>query len=257
MIIVDSTQTNIAHNNQLDYSYTPEFQYQHNNPYHNRLSQFNSFVLRDNDGEKFLGHWNADFFKKNAPLVVEIGTGYGHFMMKYTQDHPHINYVGLDYRFKRSYQLACKLSGLEHQNFCYLRAKGERIHYLFSENEVDTLLYYFPDPWPKTRHNKKRLFQTPFLKACLQVLKPGGRIYIKTDHDEYFQWMKKHFSKFQESTMTSNKQLTLLCQSEDLYTDFSDHQFPELTQYQTKFEKIFLSKNIKIKSMVLECKLMN
>ena len=114
------------------------------------------------------------------------------FMQAYCLEHPQYNFVGIDYRFKRSYALAKKLSELPHEekNFCLLRAKGERVAHIFGKNEVDRLFYFFPDPWPKTRHHKKRLFQAPFLEEVQKVLKPGGEICIKTDHDGYAEWMQ-------------------------------------------------------------------
>jgi tRNA (guanine-N7-)-methyltransferase len=147
----------------------------------------------------------------------------------------------MDYRFKRSFQLAAKLEMLLHRNFKYLRGKGERVHFLFNENEVDQIFYFFPDPWPKTRHHKKRLFQQPFLEICHQVLKPGGKLMIKTDHDGYAKWMNDVIEK--QSLFKLNMKST------DLREEFPEHF---LASYKTKFEKIFLQQGIKIKAFELE-----
>ena len=174
----------------VDHTYLKNFKYKTDNPYHDRLEEFDNFVFRNSQAENFAGIWNQSVFKKIAPLYVEVGVGYGHFMMDFCEQNPEINYVGLDYRFKRSFNLAKKLSTHPTKNFRYLRAKGERLHYIFSENEVDVLFFFFPDPWPKTRQNKKRLFQKPFLEICHKILKPNGKIFIKTDHDDYATWME-------------------------------------------------------------------
>jgi len=227
----------------VDYSFKESFTYKHDNPYHDRLGVFDQFVLRDNDAEIHKGMWNQNVFKKDAPLFLEIGSGAGHFMMDYCQNNPSHHFVGLDYRFKRSFQLAKKLSLIENKNFRYLRAKGERIEHIFSENELDGIFYFFPDPWPKTRHHKKRLIQRPFLESALKTLKPSGTFYIKTDHDDYAQWMEKEilsFGKFE-----------IELKSIDHRNEFPDHF---LSQYTTGFEKIFLEKGIKIKSFVLRPK---
>lgn len=227
--------------NEKDHLFNPDFKYKHDNPYHDRLAIFDEFVLRDDEGEANQGDWNRSIFKNNHPLEVEIGTGYGHFMMDHTQKNPGINFVGMDHRFKRSYHLAKKLNQLEHKNFRYLRARGERLSFLFGENEVSTLYYFFPDPWPKKRHWKKRLFQKKFLDDAHRILPPGGKIQVKTDHDGYFEWMRdelKDETRFKVSMIST-----------DLRAEYPEHF---LASFCTKFEKIFLEKNIKIKAMTLE-----
>lgn len=234
-----------------DHSFNPDFQYKHDNPYHNKLKIFDEFVLRDKEGEELKGQWVQKCFSNNAALDVEIGTGYGHFMQEYSADNPERNFVGLDYRFKRSFNLAKRLSKIKNKNFRYLRAKGERINFIFNESEIDKLFYFFPDPWPKRRHHKKRLIQENFLKGCIKTIKPDGYFIIKTDHDEYFEWMLKVFNKFQGA---HGKQFIEEFKSFDLYGSGEDNV---LSQYQTKFEKIFLKKKIPIKALILKCKSVN
>ena len=53
-----------------------------------------------------------------------------------------------------------------------------------------------PDPWPKAKHHRRRLFQEPFLNAVVRVLKPGGEFLFKTDHEEYFEWSEEHLAAF-------------------------------------------------------------
>jgi tRNA (guanine-N7-)-methyltransferase len=223
-----------------NYCYRPDFKYTHDNPYHDKLAIFDAFVLRDEEAESNVGQWNARVFKNDRPLEVEIGTGYGEFMMEYSQNNPDKNFIGLDHRFKRSYGVATKLAKLEHQNFRYLRARGERLEFMFGESEVESVFYFFPDPWPKNRHHKKRLFQKPFLDACHKILRPGGTLFVKTDHDGYYEWMLEHLAQ--------EKRFEILLQSRDLRNEFPQHF---LSQYTTKFEKIFLSQGTLIKSVVL------
>lgn len=234
-----------------DHSFNPDFQYKHKNPYHDKLQIFDEFVLRDKEGEDLKGSWTQKCFGNSLPLDVEIGTGYGHFMQEYSIDNPDRNFVGLDYRFKRSFHLAKRLSKMENKNFRYLRAKGERLHFLFGQDEIDKLYYFFPDPWPKRRHHKKRLIQENFLKNCIQTIKPDGFFIIKTDHDGYFQWMLDVFEKFQGA---DGKKFIENFKSFDLYKSNEENV---LSKYQTKFEKIFLKKQIPIKALILQCKSVN
>jgi len=229
----------------LNRTYQESFDYKHNNPYHDRLSQFSDFVLRDKEAEKLKGCWRESAFKNEfSKLVVEVGSGYGQFMIDYSQEHPDVNFIGLDYRFKRSFQLARKLSKLPHQNFKYLRAKGERLSFLFDSNEVDQLFYFFPDPWPKQRHHKKRLFQKPFLQDCKKVLKKNGALFVKTDHDEYFDWMIKMLEK------NTDLNFSLIAKTYDLHND-QNEDLEILRTYQTKFEKLFISQGKKIKALLI------
>lgn len=228
----------------VDYSFKEGFQYKHDNPYHDRLEGYSDFVMRDQEAEVHQGKWNSEVFKKEGELFLEIGSGAGHFMIDYCHDHPTHNFVGLDYRFKRSFQLAKKLSTIENKNFRYLRAKGERVEFIFAESELDGLFYFFPDPWPKTRHHKKRLLQKPFLESAYKALKPGGIFYIKTDHDGYAEWMAEEIAKVTDL-------YDVILESKDLRVEYPEHF---LAKYTTGFEKIFLSQGIKIKAFVLKSK---
>ncbi|MEX0797895.1 MAG: tRNA (guanosine(46)-N7)-methyltransferase TrmB [Bacteriovoracaceae bacterium] len=226
--------------NEKDFAFKQDFKYKHDNPYHDKLGLFDHFVLRDDEGERHRGNWSQEVFKNDNELAVEIGTGFGHFMMDYTQKNPSENFVGLDHRFKRSFHLARKLEKLEHKNFRYLRARGERLHHLFGESEISKLFYFFPDPWPKNRHHKKRLFQKTFLDIAHQTIRPQGEFLIKTDHDGYFEWM---LDELKDETRLKIQMVT-----HDLKKEFPDHF---LASFETKFEKIFIKKGIKIKAMVL------
>jgi len=227
----------------VDHSYSADFLYRYRNSYSDKLKDFDAFVFRDNEAEKFSGKWNELVFKNNSPICLEIGTGFGYFMIDYCENHPTENFVGLDYRFKRSFTLAKKLNNLKYRNFSYLRAKGERIEFIFGESEVSKIFYFFPDPWPKNKHHKKRLFQEPFLQAAYKILRPGGQIFVKTDHLGYAEWMKEVIAK--------NSDFNLLLESYNLRTEHPEHF---LTKNITKFEKIFIAQGKKINAFVLETK---
>ncbi len=223
-----------------DRVYSEVFQYTHKNPYHQKLAQFDDFVLRDEQPEEFQSVWNRDIFKRRAPLHLEIGPGYGHFMFEYASQNPHINFVGMDLRFKRGFRLAKKLASIPHRNFRFLRARAERMQWIFGESELDRIFCFFPDPWPKKRHHKKRLFQLPFLRAAHRVLRPGGCLLIKTDHAGYAEWMIEKIK--------SQAWFQVKFQTFDLWKDGLGHS---LARFQTKFEKIFLQQGTPIKAFEL------
>ncbi|MBT3236041.1 MAG: tRNA (guanosine(46)-N7)-methyltransferase TrmB [Bdellovibrionales bacterium] len=228
----------------VEKSYSSDFKYTHKNPYHGRLESFDDFVLTDHSAEGFRGSWCRDVFKRSAPIYLEIGSGYGHFMLDHCRRFPEVNFIGLDYRFKRSHALAKQLDRISDRSFRYLRAKGERISFLFAPGELDRIYYFFPDPWPKTRQRKKRLFNTHFLPLAHQALRDGGEIYIKTDHREYFDQMLKvvlEHSDLFEITLSST----------DLRSEYSEHF---LCSFVTKFEQIFLEQQLPINALVLKAR---
>ena len=216
------------------------FEYTHKNPYHYKLGQWEEFVLRDKACEQHRGRWNTDIFKREAPLYLEVGSGYGHFMLEYTEQNPQVNFVGMDFRFKRGFHLAQKLARHPHQNFRYLRARGERLRWIFGESELQGLFCFFPDPWPKRRHHKKRLLQIPFLQTAYHILRPGGQLWIKTDHQEYAQWMAQ--------ILREQSFFDLKLETFDLQREHPRHF---LAGFQTKFEKIFLRQGIPTKAFEL------
>ncbi|MBF0208305.1 MAG: tRNA (guanosine(46)-N7)-methyltransferase TrmB [Oligoflexia bacterium] len=265
--------------NQLGRAFTTDFQYGHSghsNPYNQRMALYDDFVLCDHCSEQNPGRWNSEVFKRTAPLHLEIGSGYGEFMINFCAQNPHINFVGLDYRFKRSFQVARKLSltgagTAIAENppgfFRFLRAKGERISFIFAENEVDVIYLFFPDPWPKNRHHKKRLLQRSFLENACKVLRPGGLIYIKTDHDGYYQWMLDSIFKFDHMRIlfstcdlwgTFDTLSVLSAAGSTANCNFAQQEHLSFLRWtKTKFEEIFLQQNIKIKAIVLQSGLDN
>tara|TARA_R110000868_G_scaffold155691_7_gene382240 strand:- start:1651 stop:2346 length:696 start_codon:yes stop_codon:yes gene_type:complete len=230
----------------MDHTFQEHFKYTHRNPYHDKLTEFGDFLLRDEDSELNRGQWNEKVFGREGSLCAEIGSGYGHFMMDYCENNPSVNFVGMDFRFKRTFYLAKKLAAHPTKNFRYLRARGERLKFIFGESEVDHMFYFFPDPWPKKRHHKKRLFQQPFIEAAHHVMKPGATLWIKTDHDGYAEWMQEFMNKPEAQALFDCKMHT-----QDLHAEQSEHF---LASFKTKFEKIFLAQGTKIKAFELVSK---
>lgn len=219
----------------------PGFTYSGRNPYKQKLEQHSEFVFQNENSENYQGKWNDVVFTHDRPLHLEIGAGYGEFMLQYCQENPDVNYVGMDFRFKRTYQLSQKLDQVESKNFRYLRAKAERLPFIFGENELTEIYFFFPDPWPKKRHHKKRLFQESFLENCYKTLGPQKKVYIKTDHDHYFGSML--------DCLKNQSYFNIKFQTFDLWND-SNHPF--LCSFTTKFEKIFVRQGVPIKALVLE-----
>ena len=119
--------------------------------------------------------------------TLEIGSGHGDFLVNYARNFPERFCLGLDLitqRVEKSRKKACRENLL---NCLFLKARAEEFLKCqspeFLWNEVIIL---YPDPWPKTKHHKNRLFQIDFLTQLAKVVVPGAKIHFETDHVEYF-----------------------------------------------------------------------
>ena len=130
----------------------------------------------------------SKIFGNQHPLELEIGTGKGYFLTHAALQNPMHNYLGIE--IHRKY-LKKALDRVEKRPLPNVRLiYGEAFHFMeaFLPRECLTGLHiYFPDPWPKKRHHKRRLFSPEFLQLAHRVLKPGGLMLIATDHQDYWE----------------------------------------------------------------------
>lgn len=132
----------------------------------------------------------AVMFPVEQPLEVELGSGDGSFLAHHAAEHPERNFIGVERLKGRIYKLD-KLGvrmGLENLRLMRIEI-GYFVQYLLPPGSVRAFHIYFPDPWPKKRHHKNRLFQDAFMPHAAAALAPGGVIYLRTDNLEYFEQM--------------------------------------------------------------------
>ena len=130
-----------------------------------------------------------ELFGNDQPVEMEIGMGKGTFLTEQAKARPGVNFFGIEWaRWYWRYA-----SDRLRRNGC-LNARTIRAEASFFLTEfvpdasLSVLHIYFPDPWPKARHHKRRLIQEPFLLQVERVLVPGGgRLQVVTDHQEYFE----------------------------------------------------------------------
>ncbi len=129
-------------------------------------------------------------FSRSAPLIVEIGFGMGASLLAMAEAHPQINYIGIEVHRAGLGRLAADLH--DHQINNVRIAPYDAVEVLNTCVEAGSLSgvqIFFPDPWPKKRHHKRRLIQTEFISHVLTRLKPGGFIHCATDWEAYAQHM--------------------------------------------------------------------
>ncbi|HVX10971.1 MAG TPA: tRNA (guanosine(46)-N7)-methyltransferase TrmB [Pirellulales bacterium] len=132
--------------------------------------------------------WQAEsLFGRSAPLEVEVGTGKGLFLSSAAAGCPAHDFLGIEVAQKYARHAASRLAKRELGNACVVHGDALRV---FRERFPDAALtavhVYFPDPWWKARHKKRRVMNAGFLADIERTLAPGGRLHFWTDVEEYF-----------------------------------------------------------------------
>lgn len=129
-------------------------------------------------------------FGDQRPLYAEIGFGNGEALASMAARHPEHDYLGIEVHRPGIGRLLQRLAREGLDNVRLLRHDAvEVLAQALPEASLAGLYVLFPDPWPKTRHHKRRLIQPPFLALAARVLAPGGRLHLATDWADYAQWM--------------------------------------------------------------------
>lgn len=132
----------------------------------------------------------AALFAREAPCHLEIGFGMGDALLEMAQRHPENNYLGIEVH----------LPGIGHLLDGMAKAELENIRVCTSDAvpilaqrlpaaSLDAVYIFFPDPWPKKKHHKRRLIQPSFIDYLSRVLKPGGLLHLATDWENYAEHM--------------------------------------------------------------------
>ncbi len=133
------------------------------------------------------------------PLELEIGSGKGTFVLNQAKATPGVDYIGIEWAKQFWRYAADRIRRHGIINVKMVRAEaGFFVRNYVADGVFRQVHIYFPDPWPKKRHHKRRLFQTPFLRELHRVLQPDGQIRIATDHVDYFAWMEEHAANVTE-----------------------------------------------------------
>jgi len=145
-----------------------------------------------------LARW-FDADRRDQPMELEIGSGKGTFAVTYAAARPEVNLIGLEWAgaYWRYAADRCRRHGLNQVRLVQAEAAMFVRQYVPDHCFRQVHLYH-PDPWPKTRHHKRRLIQQPFLSELHRVLQPcdshdpqRGLVRITTDHADYFAWIEQ------------------------------------------------------------------
>lgn len=173
--------------------------------------------------EEAKGHWH-EVFGNDHPIHIEVGSGKGRFITGMAAQNPHINYIGIDIQLSVLSYALDKVLEADLPNVKLLLVDGSSLTNYFADGEVDLMYLNFSDPWPKKRHEKRRLTYKGFLDTYKQILPENGEIHFKTDNRGLFEYSLASFSQYGMLL----KQVWL-----DLHA--SDYEGNVMTEYEEKF----------------------
>ena len=135
-------------------------------------------------------------FPKSQPIVMEVGYGMGEATWQIAKANPGINYLGVEVHMPGVGKLMARLDEYELTNVRLIeRDVFEVLYYMVKGSSLDGVHLFFPDPWPKKRHFKRRIVNERFLADVSAKLKPGGYLHIATDWVPYAEWIKEVFAQ--------------------------------------------------------------
>lgn len=200
------------------------------NKYMYKLLEFPEYIIFDSEKMKSKkGKWK-EFFNNSNPVAVEIGTGSGNFMKALAERNPNKNFIGLELRFKRLWLSADKCKKIGLKNVALLRKRGEELEEFLDRDEIDEMYINFPDPWEG--NEKNRLIQERLFKTLEIIMKKSGKLFFKTDHDQYYLDVLDCVDKLEN--------FSILYHTNDLHNSEKAE-----TNIKTEFEQLFLNKHKK------------
>jgi tRNA (guanine-N7-)-methyltransferase len=140
--------------------------------------------------ENIRGTW-AGHFQNPNPIVLELACGKGEYSLGLAELYPNKNFIGVDVKGNRLWVGSKKATQHNLKNVAFLRSQIERLTEFFATEEVDEIWITFPDPQLRTSKAKKRLTHPRFLRLYYEILKPQGKIHLKTDSPDLYHFTKK------------------------------------------------------------------
>ncbi|GAB3423890.1 tRNA (guanosine(46)-N7)-methyltransferase TrmB [Niabella aquatica] len=179
------------------------------------------------------GNWHQHF-NNDHPIVLELACGKGEYAFGLGQLFPQQNAIGVDIKGNRLWVGAKKALQNNLSNVAFLRAQIEGLTQYFAGGEVDEIWITFPDPQLRYSKAKKRLTHPRFLRIYQQVLKPGGKIHLKTDSPDLYRFTKEVIGMYH---------CNLLADIDDLY---QQEDRPEALKLKTHYEALDIAQSSRI-----------
>jgi tRNA (guanine-N7-)-methyltransferase len=155
------------------------------------LEQLAPFLLQDSEAASTAALRWDEVFESDRPVELEIGCGKGGFLIAAAAERPQHNFLGLEIDRALYFYIASRLAKRNLTNARVACADAKMfVRDRVATGSIETLHVYFPDPWWKKRHHKRRLWTPDFAEQCVRILRIGGRLHIATDVGEYYEAMR-------------------------------------------------------------------
>ena len=133
---------------------------------------------------------DALFGRRDSAKIIEIGFGMGETTAAIAHAQPERDFLGIEVHSPGVGSLLKNIQGLGLQNVRVVQHDAvEVLHHMIADDSLDGVHIFFPDPWHKKRHHKRRLIQAGFVELLAGKLKPGGYLHVATDWQEYAEWV--------------------------------------------------------------------
>ena len=170
----------------------------------------------------------ASLFNNPNPVELELGAGDGSFLLRHAAANPNVNFIGVERLLGRLRKIDRKGLRLHLSNLRAIRLEASYLlEWMVPRASLRAIHVYFPDPWPKRRHWKRRLVNPRFAYLAALALAPGGRLYVRTDHASYFQQMSD-VGNAQPALSPVAEPPELLAITTDFEADFNRDGIPTL-----------------------------
>ena len=137
---------------------------------------------------QFPGWQSPQIFSNDHPVCIEYCSGNGAWIADKAQKYPHINWVGVEYKFSRVQKIWGHIQRQHLENLFIINGEAlEATETYFPASSIAGVYINFPDPWPKRRHAKKRLMRMPFATELARILQPEAKLVFVTDNEQYSQ----------------------------------------------------------------------
>lgn len=138
---------------------------------------------------------NSPLFQcEGREVWLEIGFGYGEHLVGLAQKYPDITFIGCEPFVNGVATILKQIQETKVENIRILHGDARLLIEKLPENSIGRVFILFPDPWPKSKHHKKRIITNETLKAISRVMKPGASLDIATDHVDYGEWIDEHLT---------------------------------------------------------------
>lgn len=182
--------------------------------------------------ENYFGRWQSQFDQPNK-IQLELGCGKGQFLTRLAIQHPELNFIAVECKGEVILQALKRAEQLGLRNIRFIHGNVRDLDTWFDTNEISQLYLNFSDPWPKRRHDKRRLTHRGFLKTYARLLAADGWVHFKTDNRELFEFSLNEFFDLGLKLRSLSLDLHQINQEEEAMKDFSPKQIT--TEYEDKF----------------------